>query len=141
MTMPAASRRAPAIAAAAAAAAATGAALWWCSDRAPYPYEQHRLLDIQLPFLTRRRLDALLGVTPGLRILEVGPGTGLQALHVAAQLGPGGRLVVGEFMDPHYIPLVTLLRHAHASGLQLTARLGPPLAYYAQFRAVPSCGR
>lgn len=195
----------------AAAAAVTGAAaLWWRSDQAPYPYGQHRLLDIPLPFLSRRRLDALLGVTPGMRILEVGPGTGLQALHVAAQLGPAGRLdivdiqqsmldhvmgraagrklapvvatradardlpfpeetfdaaylvtvlgeipepgaviaelrrvlkpagrlVVGEFMDPHYVPLVTLLRHAHASRLQLAARLGPPLAYYAQFRAV-----
>ena len=207
--MPTASRSATAIATA---AAVTGAAaLWWRSDQAPYPYGQHRLLDIPLPFLSRRRLDALLGVTPGMRILEVGPGTGLQALHVAAQLGPAGRLdivdiqqpmldhvlrraaqhtklapivatradardlpfaeatfdaaylvtvlgeipepgaviaelrrvlkpdgrlVVGEFMDPHYVPLVTLLRHAHASRLQLAARLGPPLAYYAQFRVV-----
>lgn len=42
-------------------------------------------------------------------------------------LKPGGRLVVGEFMDPHYVPLVTLLRHAHASRPQLTVRPGPAL--------------
>ena len=30
------------------------------SDKAPYPYAQRRLLDIPLPLLTRRRLDALL---------------------------------------------------------------------------------
>jgi SAM-dependent methyltransferase len=98
MTMPTASRRATAIATA---AAATGAAaLWWRSDQAPYPYGQHRLLDIPLPFLTRRRLDALLGVTPGMRMLEVGPGTGLQALHMAAQLGPAGRLDIVDIQQP-----------------------------------------
>lgn len=190
-------------------AAVAGAALWW-GDSAPYPYAQCRLLDIPLPFLTRRRLDALLGIRPAERVLEIGPGTGLQALHVAEQLGPdgqldivdiqqpmldhvlrlagqrrltsiaatradardlpfpeasfdaaylvtvlgeipepgaavaelgrvlkpGGRLVVGEFLDRHYIPLVSLVRYAHASRLQLAARLGPPLAYYAQFRPV-----
>ncbi|MFI5065382.1 MAG: class I SAM-dependent methyltransferase, partial [Streptosporangiales bacterium] len=153
----------------------------------------------------------LLGTRPGERFLEIGPGTGLQALHVAGQLGdsgrldivdiqqpmldhvmrlaarreltsivpsradarelpfpdatfdgaylvtvlgeipdvraavselrrvlkPSGRLVVGEFLDRHYVPFVTLLRHASARGLQVTARLGPPLAYYAQFRPMP----
>jgi ubiquinone/menaquinone biosynthesis C-methylase UbiE len=64
------------------------------------------------------------------------PGLGAVIAELRRVLKPGRRLVVREFMDPHYVPLVTLLRHAHASGLQLTARLGPPLAYYAQFRAV-----
>lgn len=198
-----------ALAAGIAAAVAAGTAVWWWRDSAPYPYAQHRLLDIPLPFLTRRRLDALLGPRPAMRILEIGPGTGLQALHVAAQLGPqgqldivdiqqpmldhvlrlarekqitpvvatradarhlpfadasfdaaylvtvlgeipapgaamaelrrvlkpGGRLVVGEFADRHYVPLVTLLGYAQASRFEFCARLGPPLAYYAQFRA------
>jgi ubiquinone/menaquinone biosynthesis C-methylase UbiE len=63
-------------------------------DRALYPYAQHRLLDIPLPLLTRRRLDALLLPNPGERILETGLGTGLQALHVAPQLGADGHLAV-----------------------------------------------
>jgi ubiquinone/menaquinone biosynthesis C-methylase UbiE len=193
-------------------AAAAAAAAWWWTDSAPYPYAQHWLLDLPLPFLTNRRLDALLAVRPGERVLEVGPGTGLQALHVAGLLGaagrldiidiqqpmldhvarraaaakigsivparadarelpfadgsfdaaylvtvlgeipdpgaalqeirrvlkPGGRLVVGEFLDRHYVPLVTLLRYANDAGLQPSAWLGPPLAYFARFQ--PSTG-
>ncbi|GAA0325483.1 hypothetical protein GCM10010302_75760 [Streptomyces polychromogenes] len=47
-----------------------------------------------LPFLTADPMDAVLQPRPGERILEVGPGTGLQSLHVAPQLGPAGRLDV-----------------------------------------------
>ena len=205
------SRRAIAVAGASAVALAAGAAAWWQADRAPYPYAQRRLLDLPLPFLTSGRLDAMLGARPGERILEIGPGTGLQALHVARQLGdqgrldivdiqdemlshvmrrasgqgltsivptradarelpfpdgtfdaaylvtvlgeipdpgavlrelrrvlaPSGRLVVGEFFDRHYVPLTDLARHAGQAGLELSARLGPPLAYLARLR--PCC--
>jgi SAM-dependent methyltransferase len=190
------------------AAAAAAVAAWWWTDAAPYPYAQHWLLDLPLPFLTNRRLDALLAPRPGERVLEIGPGTGLQALHVAGLLGtggrldiidvqqtmldhvmrraagrpvgpifparadarnlpfdddcfdaaylvtvlgeipdpmaamreiervlkPGGRLVVGEFLDRHYVPLVTLLGYANAAGLRPSAWLGPPLAYLARFQ-------
>ena len=79
-------------------AAATGAVAVTAgivlSDKAPYPYAQHRLLDIPLPFLTRRRLDVLLQARAGEQMLEIGPGTGLQSLHVAPQLGVGGQLAV-----------------------------------------------
>lgn len=71
-------------------AVAAGAVL---SDRAPYPYSLHRLLDIPLPLLTARRLDPLLEPRAGQKVLEIGPGTGLQSLHVAPQLG-GGQLAV-----------------------------------------------
>jgi ubiquinone/menaquinone biosynthesis C-methylase UbiE len=195
-----------------AAAAAAAAAAWWRADSAPCPYAQRWLLDLTLPFLTNRRLDALLGARPGERVLEVGPGTGLQVLHVAGVLGacgrldivdiqqpmldhvmrraaaktigpivparadardlpyadgsfdaaylvtvlgeipdpgaamreirrvlkPGGRLVVGEFADRHYVPLVTLLGYANYAGLRPSAWLGPPLAYFARFE--PSSG-
>jgi ubiquinone/menaquinone biosynthesis C-methylase UbiE len=196
-----------ALAVVAAAAVATTAA-WWYTDSAPYPYAQRRILDLPLPFLTNRRLDALLGIRPGERVLEVGPGTGLQALHVAGLLGdegrldiidvqeemldhvmsraqasgitsiaaakadarqlpfpdatfdaaylvtalgeipdpaaavrelrrvlkPTGRLVVGEFLDRHYVPVVDLLRYGNTAGLELSGRLGPPLAYFARLR-------
>ena len=82
-----------AAAAAAAGAVAAGAAVV-LSDRAPYPYAQRRLLDIPLPLLTGRRLDVLLRPRPGERMLEIGPGTGLQSLHVAPQLGADGHLAI-----------------------------------------------
>jgi ubiquinone/menaquinone biosynthesis C-methylase UbiE len=72
-------------------AAAAGVVL---SDRAPYPYSLHRLLDIPLPLLTARRLDSLLEPRAGQQVLEIGPGTGLQSLHVAPQLGTSGQLAV-----------------------------------------------
>ncbi|MGH3164625.1 MAG: class I SAM-dependent methyltransferase [Trebonia sp.] len=191
------------IVAASVTSAIAAAAAWWYTDSAPYPYAQRRLLDLPLPFLTNRHLDAVLGVRPGERVPEIGPGTGLQALHVAGRLGdvgrldivdvqdvmlecvmrraadrgiksiepaladarelpfpdatfdaaylvtalgeipdpqsavrelrrvlkPAGRLVVGEFFDRHYVPLVDLLGYANAAGFQMSARLGPPLAY------------
>lgn len=194
-----------ALAGAAAVGAAAAAAGVILGDRAPYPYAQHRLLDVPLPLLTPRRLGAVLQPRAGERMLEIGPGTGLQTLHVAPQLGasgrlavvdvqqqmlghllaragrrglgniaahradaralpfadatfdaaylvtvlgevpgqltaltelrrvlrPGGRLVVGEFADRHYVPLGTLARLANDAGLHLRRRTGLPLAYYA----------
>jgi hypothetical protein len=47
---------------------------------------------------------------------------------------PAGRLVVGEFFDRHYVPIVDLLRYGNAARLELSGRLGPPLAYFAPLR-------
>lgn len=197
----------------AAGVAALAACAWWFTDRAPYPYAQRRLLDLQLPFLGLAQLDAVLQPRAGERMLELGPGTGLQARHVAPQLGPhgrldivdvqqkmldhvmrcaqqdraegdgagaivahladarelpfeeaefdavylvtalgeipqpdraladaarvlkpGGRLVVGEFFDRHWIPFQRLHCMADAQGLHLLERRGPSIAYLAAFR-------
>lgn len=85
-------RRSTGWALAAATAAAAVAWGWWASDSAPYPYSQRWLLDLPLPLLSQRRLERLLEPAPGERVLEIGPGTGLQSLPVAARLGDSGRL-------------------------------------------------
>lgn len=161
------SRRALAIAGASAAVAAAAAA-WWYTDSAPYPYAQRKILDLPLPFLTNRRLDALLGIRPGERVLEIAGITSIAAANADARqlpfpdatfdaaylvtvlgeitdpaaavrelrrvLKPTGRLVIGEFLDRHYVPLVDLLTYANAAGLELSGQLGPPLAYLARLR-------
>lgn len=191
----------------AAGALAAGAAAWWFGDKAPYPYAQRKILDLPLPCLTSSRLDDLLRPAAGERILDVGPGTGLQALHVAPRLGPdgrldildiqqemldhvmgradrdlhrnlvptcsdaskmpfeddvfdavyfvtalgeipepqralneavrvlapGGRIVVGEFFDRHWIPFSRLCDLARDAGLHYAGRTGAPFAYLARF--------
>ena len=193
--------------AAAVGAAAAGAAMY-LGDQAPYPYAQHVLLDIPLPCLTSSRIDGILQPQPGERILEIGPGTGLQTLRIAPKLGeagrldivdiqremlnhvmrraqakkigtivpnlsdarelpftdgafdavylvtalgeipesdrvvaeaarvlkPGGRLVVGEFFDRHWIPFGRLRRMAAQSGFRIDDWSGVTFAYLARFR-------
>ena len=43
------------LAAAVTSVAIATAAAWWYTDSAPYPYAQHRILDLPLPFLTSQR--------------------------------------------------------------------------------------
>ncbi len=58
-----------------------------------------------------------------------------RVLSAAARvLKPGGRLVVGEFFDRHWIPFARLHRLADGQGLHLAERRGPSLAYLARFR-------
>ncbi|MFF7354011.1 class I SAM-dependent methyltransferase [Streptomyces filipinensis] len=94
--------------------AAAAAAAWWASDSAPYPYAQRWILDLPLPFLTQERLNGLLRPQPGLRVLEIGPGTGLQALEVAPQLGPDGAL---EIVDIQQEMLDHVMRRAADRGI------------------------
>lgn len=100
-----------ALAGASVAAAATA---WWVTDSAPYPYAQHRLLDLPLPFLSWERLAAQLQPLPGERMLEIGPGTGLQSLQVAPRLGSDGRL---DIVDIQQEMLDHVMRRAAGSGL------------------------
>jgi hypothetical protein len=43
-------------------------------------------------------------------------------------------MVIGEFFDRHYVPLANLRAYGSAAGLQMSARLGPSLAYLARLR-------
>jgi ubiquinone/menaquinone biosynthesis C-methylase UbiE len=192
--------------------AGAAAATVWGTDSAPYPVAQRWVLNLPLPLLTSRRLERILAPRAGERILEVGPGTGLQSLPIARRLGSGGRLdivdvqqpmldhvarraarcgirtivptladarelpfpdasfdaaylvtvlgeipgdprhalrelrrvlkpagrvVVGEFADRHYVPLLKLASRAHDAGLHLVRHAGIPFAYYAELRV---CG-
>jgi ubiquinone/menaquinone biosynthesis C-methylase UbiE len=62
------------------------------------------------------------------------PDSAAGARELRRVLKPTGRLVVGEFLDRHYVPLVDLLNYGNAAGLELSGRLGPPLAYFARLR-------
>ncbi|MEU4253232.1 methyltransferase domain-containing protein [Amycolatopsis sp. NPDC026612] len=192
--------------------AGAAAAAVWGTDSAPYPVAQRWILNLPLPLLTPRRLERILAPREGERMLEVGPGTGLQSLPVARRLGasgrldivdiqqpmldhvtrraarrgirtieptladaralpfpdatfdaaylvtvlgeipgdprdalrelrrvlkPAGRVIVGEFADRHYVPLLKLASRAHDAGLHLVRHTGVPFAYCAELRV---CG-
>ena len=89
----------------------------------------HRADARELPF-EDRTFDAVYLVTALGEIPE--PDRVLAA--AARVLKPGGRLVVGEFFDRHWIPFGRLHRLADTQGLHLTARRGPSMAYLARFR-------
>jgi ubiquinone/menaquinone biosynthesis C-methylase UbiE len=59
----------------------------------PVPYAQRRLLAVR-PYLTSERLRAILEPAEGERLLEIGPGTGRDAVAVARALGAAGALAV-----------------------------------------------
>jgi ubiquinone/menaquinone biosynthesis C-methylase UbiE len=119
--------RAALLAAAAAGAAAVTAGVV-LGDQAPYPYAQHRLLDVPLPLLTRRRLDAVLQPRGGQQLLEIGPGTGLQSLHVAPQLGGGGGLALVDVQQQ-------MLDHVMARAAERS--IGNIMPHRADARALP----
>jgi ubiquinone/menaquinone biosynthesis C-methylase UbiE len=75
-------------------AALAGAALYWRKNPSACPYGQRWMVEIPHPFVTRERLKEILAVSPGERILEVGPGTGYYTLDVAEWLGERGAIDV-----------------------------------------------
>ncbi|MFF2348145.1 class I SAM-dependent methyltransferase [Kitasatospora sp. NPDC058115] len=101
-------------AAVASAAALAGAAARWPAAAAPAPYVRRGRFDRPLPLLSLRRLDGLLRARAGERLLEIGPGSGRQALHVAPQLGREGRL---DIVDVRHRALDRVVRRAAGSGI------------------------
>ncbi len=100
-------------------AAGLGAAAWWRTHPSAMPYWQRAFVELPHPLITRARLRRALAVSPGSRVLEIGPGTGYYSLPVAEWLGPTGRL---ELLDLESKMLEHIGGRARKRGLD--ARIG-----------------
>jgi ubiquinone/menaquinone biosynthesis C-methylase UbiE len=78
------------------------------------PYGQRFWVESPHPFITRRRLRAVLAPRPGERMLEVGPGTGYYSLAVAEWVSPGGQL---DILDLQHEMLDHTMRRATQRGV------------------------
>ena len=94
--------------------AVAGAALWWRRNPSACPYNQRFWVQAPHPFITRERLAEMLTVSPGERILEVGPGTGYYTLDVAEWTGEEGSV---EILDVQREMLDHTLRRAAEESL------------------------
>lgn len=79
-------------------------------DVAPYPSATSWLLRIPLPWLTNKRLLGLLCPQPGERLIEIGPGTGLQTTAIAPHVAMGGTL---EIVDVQSVMLHHSMKRVH----------------------------
>jgi SAM-dependent methyltransferase len=82
---------------------------------APMPHALRFFLYLSHPGLSPRALHRVLGLRPGERLLEIGPGIGHHALPTADALGRHGRL---DVLDVRPAMLVDLERRARRDGLQ-----------------------
>ena len=103
-------------------------------DPSTLPYEQRLWIEFPRPFVTRARSREMLMLECNERVLEVGPGTGYYALHVAGWLSPGGTL---EILDIQQQMLEHTMRRALELGVEniiATQGNGGPLGYFASFK-------
>ena len=84
-------------------------------DPSALPYEQRLWTEFPRPFVTRARLREMLMLEGNERVLEVGPGTGYYALHVARWLSPGGAL---DILDIQQQMLEHTMRRASELGVE-----------------------
>ncbi len=84
-------------------------------DPSALPYEQRLWTEFPRPFVTRVRLREMLMLEGNERVLEVGPGTGYYALHVAGCLSAGGTL---EILDIQQQMLEHTMRRARELGVE-----------------------
>lgn len=96
-----------------------GYGLWWRRNPSACPYGLRFFVELPHPFITRARLREVLAPGPGDRVLEVGPGTGYYALHVAEWLEPGGTL---DVLDLQQEMLEHVTRRAQERGIE---NIGP----------------
>lgn len=78
------------------------------------PYSQRWMLRLPRPLITTSRLLEVLEPAPGERLLEVGPGVGVQTIPVARCLVPDGTL---DVLDLQQEMLDDLMRAAAAAGV------------------------
>lgn len=90
------------------------AALWWRKHPSACPYSQRFWVEAPHPLITRSRLQEILDLQPGERVLEVGPGTGYYTPGLAERLGPEG---VVEVLDVQQEMLDHTIRRARERGL------------------------
>jgi ubiquinone/menaquinone biosynthesis C-methylase UbiE len=95
------------------AAAVLGAALWWRKNPSACPYGQRFWVEAPHPLITRERLREILAVSPGERILEVGPGTGYYTLDVSEWVGDGSM----DILDLQQEMLDHTMRRASERGI------------------------
>lgn len=94
-------------------AALSGAYLWWRRHPSPCPYGLRLWVQVPRPFLTRARLREALRLTPGQRVLEIGPGTGYYTPDLARAVG-GGSV---EILDIQQQMLDHTMRKLDARGI------------------------
>ncbi len=87
-----------------------------------FRHSGRRIPDLAPPLLSARRLRAVLEPARHEQILELGPGTGVQSMHVASRLTSGGLTVAG--LQQHR--LAHLQRRAAARGVPLCTVLADP---------------
>lgn len=75
------------------------AALWWRKNPSACPYGQRFWVEAPHPLITRERLKEALRLSPGDRVLEIGPGTGYYSLDVAEWAGPDGSLDIFDIQQ------------------------------------------
>lgn len=104
------------------AGAALAGSLWWRKHPSACPYGQRFWVELPHPLITRSRLCDALALTPGERVLEIGPGTGYYTLELADRLGPDGTL---EIFDVQRQMLDHTIARARERGLgNVTATCG-----------------
>lgn len=86
---------------------------WQRQDPAPMPYSMRWVLSLPRGH-SPQRLKTILDPQPGERILEVGPGTGIHAVPVAAALLPDG---VVDVLDIEQDMLENLMQRAQRRGV------------------------
>jgi ubiquinone/menaquinone biosynthesis C-methylase UbiE len=106
-----------------------GGALWARKHPSACPYSARWLLSVPRPYLTVRRLRAILEPQPGERLLEVGPGTGHHALPVAQALQPTGTLEIFDVQQEMLDALIQRARSRGIGGIRPTQGDGRRLPY------------